>query len=91
MPHQASTPSEQDAQTQRVTLELLLDEHPTPLSFDEIRTRLLHPLEGDRGDFGRDDIDRAVRDLMTYGALRRIDSQFLASPTTVFVAGLLAS
>ena len=65
-PQEPVCPAEEDAQTQRAVLAVLLAEHPTQLTFSELARELsCHP-----GEFTeRDDVERAVRDLAGVGLL----------------------
>lgn len=88
MPHQRVTFDSEsaDASTRRATLDLLLIDAPHGmLTRKQIRRRLLTPGH----DFeSRDAIDRAVRDLISYGVLERVDSHIRATDTATLVASL---
>ncbi len=59
-PQEPACPAEEDAQTQRAVLALLLAEHPTQLTCSEF----VRELSADPDAFAaRDDVERAVRDL----------------------------
>ncbi len=62
-----------DAATESAILQLVLDLHPTTVSFEE----LVRELGGDRDPGERDAIERAVRDLAGTGLLHRSESTVL--------------
>ncbi len=67
-PQEPADPVEEDAQTQRAVLALLLAEHPTQLNIAELARELSALPE----DFTKtDDVERAVRDLVGVGLLHR--------------------
>jgi len=67
-PQEPACPVEEDAHTQRAVLALLLAEHPTQLTCSE----LVRELTADPDAFAaRDDVERAVRDLVAVGLLHR--------------------
>ena len=67
-PQEPADPVEEDAQTQRAVLAVLLAEHPTQITVAELARELsAHP-----GGFTKtDDVDRAVGDLVGVGLLHR--------------------
>jgi predicted transcriptional regulator len=71
-----SSPAREDRRTESAVLALLLDEHPTRLTMDEL-TLVLHA-DPDRGDPG-DAAQRAVRELVGAGLIHR-EGRFL-TPT----------
>jgi hypothetical protein len=66
--HDSLSPAGEDKNTERVVLTLLLDEHPTQLTMDEL-ILVLHadPERGDPEDAGK----RAVRELVGAGLIHR--------------------
>jgi hypothetical protein len=84
-PLDPSSPAGADKRTERTVLALLLDEHPTRLTMDEL-TLVLHA-DPERGD-PEDAATRAVRELVGAGVIHR-DGRFL-SPTraTLYIAAL---
>lgn len=69
----AEDPASEDGRTERAVLALLLDEHPTRLTFAELMLAL-----DDCDGFAKEDaVDRAVRELTAVGLLRR-EGAFLA-------------
>ena len=76
------------AQTAAATLRLVLDEHPTPLTVEEIRARIAHP-DGDP-ETERQAVDEAVRDLIAHGVAHRTAGLVLASQAARYTARLLA-
>lgn len=75
-PQEPACPAEEDAQAQRAVLAIVLPEHPTQLTCSELVREL-----GARPDsFAvRDDVERAVRDLVGVGLLHRHGA--LVTPT----------
>jgi len=62
------TTGAEDAATESAALLLIVDLHPTPVTLAE----LVREMAGERPGFGeRDAIERAVRDLVAAGLLRR--------------------
>jgi hypothetical protein len=80
-----SSPARQDKRTERAVLALLLDEHPTRLTMDEL-ILVLHgdPERGDPEDAGQ----RAVRELVGAGLVHR-EGRFMApSRAALYFAAL---
>jgi hypothetical protein len=72
--HDPSTPAGEDSRTESAVLALLLDEHPTRLTMDELILVLC--ADPDRGD-PQDAARRAVAELVGGGLVHR-DGNFLA-------------
>jgi len=78
----------QDQKTQRAVLSTLLDEHPTPLTLDEL-ILVLHadPERGDPGHAG----EQAVRELVAAGLLNRNGNHVLLTRAALYFARLRMS
>ena len=78
--HDQGTPEQEDLRAQAAVLSLVLHEHPTLLSFGDL---LMETEEEDAAE-------RAVRDLIALGLLRREGGLVLASRAALRFDGLLA-
>lgn len=87
MPNKTLTQAETDDQIEAAVLCLLLEEHPTPLAPNAIRTRV-NP--GSGATFGPDDaVLRAARDLASRGLAHNVAGLTIASQAAVRAAALL--
>ena len=83
--HGPSSPAGEDKRTERAVLALLLDEHPTRLTVDEL-ILVLHA-DPERGD-PEDAAGRAVRELVGAGLMHR-EGRFLSpSRAALYFAAL---
>jgi hypothetical protein len=83
--HDSGSPADEDSRTEGAVLALLLSEHPTRLTMDEM-ILVLHadPERGDPEDAG----ERAVRELVGAGLVHR-EGRFLApSRAALYFAAL---
>lgn len=77
-------PGSEDRQTERAVIAHVIDIHPTTLRLSDLLREL-----GDPQDFAkRDDIERAVRELVKGGLLFRCEGVVLPTRAALYVAEL---
>lgn len=83
-PHAPADPQVEDLAAEAAVLALLLDVHPAPLTREEVRRRLLATA---RPSFSaRDQVDRAVTEVLAHGAAHDAGGWLIASHAAVYVA-----
>lgn len=87
MQDKALTPAERDDRTQGAVLEVMLGEHPAVLTRYEIRLRML-PEAGPSFEW-RDDVERAIMDLVRGGLAYVSDGSVRPSQAAIRAAAVM--